>query len=60
MTYAAKHGEMYHLWWHPHNFGANMNENFHFLEEVLQTYKTLHLQYGMVSMTMKEYAQSIK
>ena len=60
MTYAAKHGEMYHLWWHPHNFGANINENFKFLEEVLLTYKTLHLQYGMTSMTMKEYAQCIK
>ena len=60
MSYAAKHGEMYHLWWHPHNFGANMNENFDFLEKILETYKTLQMQYGMESMTMKEYAHYFK
>ena len=33
MNYAAKHGLTYHLWWHPHNFGANISENFSFLEK---------------------------
>lgn len=23
MVHAAKKGELYHLWWHPYNFGAN-------------------------------------
>lgn len=54
MTYAAKEGEMYHLWWHPHNFGANMEKNLQFLEKVLQTYKECHDQYGMQSCTMNE------
>lgn len=54
MTYAAKEGEMYHLWWHPHNFGANMEKNLQFLEKVLQTYKECHEQYGMQSRTMNE------
>ena len=45
MTYAAKKGEMYHLWWHPHNFGANMEENLRFLESILQTYKSCNEKY---------------
>lgn len=28
MTCAAKNGEAYHLWWHPHNFGSNMEKTF--------------------------------
>ena len=59
MTYAAKYGEMYHLWWHPHNFGANMDKNFVFLEKILKTYQALQKQYDMTSMTMNEFAQSI-
>lgn len=54
MIYAAKKGEMYHLWWHPHNFGANMEENLEFLERVLQTYKECKERYGMQSCTMNE------
>ncbi len=57
MAYAARHHEVYHLWWHPHNFGANMKKNFVFLEKILKTYKQLHQQYGMVSRTMGELAE---
>lgn len=60
MVYAAKKGELYHLWWHPHNFGANIEENFRFLEGVLQTYKECKDCYGMQSCTMKEFAEQIK
>lgn len=56
MIHAAKHGEMYHLWWHPHNFGANMNENFAFLTKILQCYKECREKYGMISCTMSEMA----
>lgn len=59
MKYAAKHNELYHLWWHPHNFGADMEKNFAFLEEVLKYYKKCHAQYGMESMTMKEFFNNI-
>lgn len=54
MLHAAKHHELYHLWWHPHNFGADMDENMAFLEEVLKCYQSCHQQYGMQSLTMKE------
>jgi peptidoglycan/xylan/chitin deacetylase (PgdA/CDA1 family) len=55
MLYTAKHHELYHLWWHPHNFGADMDKNFAFLEEVLKCYKVCHAEFGMESMTMKEF-----
>lgn len=54
MQYAAKHHELYHLWWHPHNFGANMEENLSFLENVLKCYWKCHQKEGMKSMTMNE------
>lgn len=59
MIYAAKNGEMYHLWWHPHNFGANMDDNLRFLENVLLTYKQCHERYGMQSFTMNEITEQL-
>lgn len=60
MRYAAKHHELYHLWWHPHNFGANMEQNFSFLEEVLRCYKKCHEDYGMEAMTMSEFYEQLR
>jgi len=54
MIYAAKNNHVYHIWWHPHNFGANIDENFSFLEELLKCYKYCHKIYGMKSYTMSE------
>lgn len=57
---AAKNNEIYHLWWHPHNFGSNMDENFTFLEKVLKCYIDCHNKYGMDSLTMKELYYKFK
>lgn len=54
MVHAAKNGEMYHLWWHPHNFGANMEDNLRILENIMKTYKDCHDKYDMQSLTMNE------
>lgn len=56
MRYAAKHREMYHLWWHPHNFGNNVDKNMIFLEKILKYYQYLNKKYDYQSMTMKEYS----
>lgn len=56
MTHAAKHGEVFHLWWHPHNFGIDQEQNFENLTTVLEHYKALQEEYGMESMTMEEIA----
>jgi len=54
MTYAAKNGELFHLWWHPHNFGTNLEKNLQFLSEILEHFKYLEKKYAMKSLNMKE------
>ena len=56
MTYAAKKKELYHLWWHPHNFGINIKENMENLAVLLNHYQLLHANYGFTNLTMKEAA----
>lgn len=56
MTHAAKNNEIYHLWWHPHNFGINIKENMENLTALLKHYQLLHSKYGFASLTMKEAA----
>lgn len=56
LEYAAKHGEVYHLWWHPHNLGMNLNENLKELETILQHYSVLREKYGMQTCTMADCA----
>lgn len=60
MTYAAKRNEMFHLWWHPHNFGAQMDENFNNLETIFKTYSDLNKSYGFQSETMTGLTNKIK
>ena len=58
LTHAAKNGEAYHLWWHPHNFGKNLAQNISFLEAILQHYRELNQRYGFESSTMKEISEN--
>ena len=53
MTKAAKTGGLYHLWWHPHNFGYHPGECLRELKSILQHYSTLKKEYGLLSMNMK-------
>lgn len=54
IKYAAKHGEIYHLWWHPHNFGINTNENILQLENICNFFSEMRDKYGMNSKFMCE------
>ena len=56
MSAAARNGGVFHLWWHPHNFGANTEANFAFLTLICDHFATLAGRYGMRSLTMKEVA----
>ncbi|MGR5906312.1 hypothetical protein ACT7DI_25465 [Bacillus paranthracis] len=56
LTKAAKENKMYHLWWHPHNFGMNLEENLQFLSKIFAHYSHLKKQYGMKSYNMNEVA----
>lgn len=60
MRHAAKNKLLFHLWWHPHNFGANLNENMHFLEEILRYYRELQQQYGFETATMSDITDQLK
>lgn len=53
----AKSGEVYHLWWHPHNFGLYPFENLHYLEQVFQYFDELRKEYGMASVNMRNSAK---
>lgn len=59
MTYAAKNQQVYHLWWHPHNFGNNIEENISFLRKILEHYSKLKQQYHMDSLSMGELAEEL-
>ena len=56
MTHAAQNGEVFHLWWHPHNFGTNRKENFSNLLELLEHFSYLKETYQMESKNMQELA----
>lgn len=57
MTYAAKNNLVYHLWWHPHNFGANQDENMMFLKSIFAHYKKLNKTYNFTSCTMQSFKE---
>ena len=53
MTRAAQLGEVYHLWWHPHNHGHHFEASFHELRMILDHYRFLHDTMGMESVSMR-------
>lgn len=57
MLHAAKNGLVFHLWWHPHNFGVRQEYHLAFLREILEYYKLLSKKYGMRSLNMLEAAE---
>jgi peptidoglycan/xylan/chitin deacetylase (PgdA/CDA1 family) len=60
MTFAAKNNLIYHLWWHPHNFGSYTKQNFIFLEKILEHYSQLKKLYFFQSSTMSALANELK
>lgn len=57
MEYAARHSLIFHMWWHPHNFGEDQSENFRNLDEILEFFSMMREKYGMRSMNMEELAE---
>ena len=56
MDKAAHTGKVFHLWWHPHNFGQDLDRNIDFLKSILKHYSKLNASHSMRSMTMSEVA----
>lgn len=57
MRYAAKHGLVYHLYWHPHNLGAYAEQSFKQQEKLFQYFLKLNKKYGFESLNMREAAE---
>jgi len=56
---AARSKRFYHLWWHPHNFGAQLEENLTNLRAILETFQEMKERYGMQSLSMADAAEQI-
>ncbi|MDQ2843248.1 MAG: polysaccharide deacetylase family protein [Acidobacteriota bacterium] len=52
MELAARTGRVYHIWFHPEDFGLYPNENLSLFAEVLKHYTELRDRYGMQSLSM--------
>ncbi|WP_053365157.1 polysaccharide deacetylase family protein [Bacillus sp. FJAT-27245] len=59
MSHAAQYGKAYHLWWHPHDFGRNIENNLGFLEELLKHFEYLRRTYGFRSNNMIELVKGL-
>ena len=59
MSHAARHGRLFHLWWHPHNFGQNLPQNLAVLRQIADHFRALQRQYGFQSCTMGEVAAQL-
>lgn len=55
MTDAAKAGRGYHLWWHPHNFGRNLDANMDGLRQIIDHFDILRDLHGMQSLAMGDF-----
>lgn len=55
MTYAAKKNLNYHLWWHPHNFGNDVEKNKEQLIEIIKHFKELENSYNFSSANMGDF-----
>ncbi|SHN31717.1 Polysaccharide deacetylase [Cyclobacterium lianum] len=56
MTEAGRKGEVYHLWWHPHNHGNHPRESLEEVRMLLDHFAECRATYGMHSMTMADIA----
>jgi len=52
MTLAAKNGSIYHLWWHPHNFGNHPEQSLYCLSKIIKLFNKLNQEYGFESHSM--------
>ena len=52
INHAAKNREIFHLWWHPHNFGSYIDENLDFLRKILSEVHRCQREHGMISLSI--------
>ena len=60
MEKAARENKIYHLWWHPHNFGERPIESLEYLKEILDHFELLRSKYSFQSANMAEIGQKFQ
>lgn len=55
MESAAKGKGIYHLWWHPHNFGDRPKKSLEELELILKHFEKLNKKYNFKSLKMQDF-----
>jgi peptidoglycan/xylan/chitin deacetylase (PgdA/CDA1 family) len=60
MDEAALNHKVFHIWWHPHNFGNYVYENISFLKKILEHFSKLRKIYGMESLNMSELSNYLE
>jgi peptidoglycan/xylan/chitin deacetylase (PgdA/CDA1 family) len=53
---AARSKTIFHLWWHPHNFGLHISENIAALKQILEAFARVRATHDMRSYTMSDVA----
>ncbi|QFS83570.1 Polysaccharide deacetylase [Roseivivax sp. THAF40] len=59
MRRAAERDALYHLWFHPHNFGADQDENMAVMRDIAAEAVRLDREFGWPSKTMADIAQEV-
>lgn len=59
ISYAARSEKIYHLWWHPHNFGENPEQNLKDLESILVHFTKCRNQFGFASHSMESLRKKL-
>lgn len=57
MELAAKNGQIYHLWWHPHNFGDHPEESMTDLRNLINHFTEMKSKYNFQSKNMAEVGE---
>jgi peptidoglycan/xylan/chitin deacetylase (PgdA/CDA1 family) len=59
MTHAAQQEEIYHLWWHPHNFGNDPVGSIKELKELITHFHQLNETFGFSSLNMENLGKTL-
>lgn len=57
MRVAATRRHLFHLWWHPHNFGAHVDNSIAFLRRILEQFDRCRSRWGMRSLSMADVSR---
>lgn len=60
IKFAAMEDAIFHIWFHPHNFGIHLEENLKILVTILQAFAFARERYGMRALSMSAVADMVR